>query len=216
MKKVLFVISAVLLLAACSKKEEKTDLSSNDSSARQSTVVQESDSAQSSSTVQNTSKSSSTEQEASTSTSESVDIEKREQEQKLEAYNNLDTPLKVLLATTLVDERAETPGLQGYGLGYNFSGPFLFVNINSGAGTGHPIIKLSFDDAFIYPVEGLVRNGPSQIDPYPVPTDPVSKVMLYEKYLNEKEKYDSSIPNVRISENLTEAYFDKLKVMIGQ
>lgn len=213
MKKVVFVISAVLLLAACSKKEEKTDLSSNDSSERQSTVVQESGT---SSTVQSTSKSSSTEQEISVSTSELVDIEKREQEQKLEAYNNLDTPLKVLLATTLVDERAETPGLQGYGLGYNFSGPFLFVNINSGAGTGHPIIKLSFDDAFIYPVEGLVRNGPSQIDPYPVPTDPVSKVMLYEKYLNEKEKYDSSIPNVRISENLTEAYFDKLKVMIGQ
>lgn len=213
MKKVVFVISAVLLLAACSKKEEKTDLSSNDSSARQSTVVQESGT---SSSVQSTSKSSSTEQEISVSTSESVDNEKREQEQKLEAYNNLDTPLKVLLATTLVDERAETPGLQGYGLGYNFSEPFLFVNINSGAGTGHPIIKLSFDDAFIYPVEGLVRNGPSQIDPYPVPTDPVSKVTLYEKYLNEKEKYDSSIPNVRISENLTEAYFDKLKGMIGQ
>ena len=217
MKKWLLIGCCAFFLTACTTKKEVKNANSIETTVTQHmTKAKESKEAKSSSSTNQTGKaSSSSESSGSSATSESVDLEKQQREEKLEAYNNLAVPLKVLLATTIVDERAETPGLVGYGLGYNFDGGFLFVQIGSGAGTGHPEIKLSYDNEAIYPIEGIVREGAAKINSFPVPTAPVSKIALYDKYLNEKEKYDSSLSHVQVSENMTEANFEKLKALIG-
>ena len=144
----------------------------------------------------------------STSTS-NTDVENRNNSDsdKIAEYNQLSVPLKVLLATTIVDKRAETPGLQGYTLYYNFDNNILFVQVNSGAGSGHPIIKLAYDDNSITPIEGIIDHGKN----FPVSTTPVSKKNLYDKYINNKEKYDESLTKVQLTNSLNESNYKRRK-----
>lgn len=81
----------------------------------------------------------------------------------INAYNELPLPLKVLLATTVVDERAMSPELLGYTLSYNFDGDVVLVNVHSGAGVGHPWFIMRFDSETITPIQGLVNILHSRI-----------------------------------------------------
>lgn len=202
------IFFSIFLLAACrqEKEEETKDSINNDTNLSQSD----------SSIVTNETTQSSTSLQTIVAT-ESKDIsDTMEREEKLVAYNNLETRLKVLLATTVVDQRAETDGLQGFTLNYNFDGSFLFVNLHSGVGVGHPIFKFSFDDTYIYPVEGIVSNDINTVEKSSVSTTPAGKEYLYDKYMNKKEKYDSAIENIQVNEELTNVNFENKKSLINE
>ncbi|MFK4567798.1 hypothetical protein [Enterococcus sp. UD-01] len=218
MKKGLLIVGSLFLLTACttSPKEAKTT-SSSESSEVTNTTKRTSDSSRSSAQTSAASKTSTTSQSQDSSTLETTQTETsetNEEEQKIASYNQLDLALKVLLATTIVDHRAETPGLQGFGLGYNFDGNYLFVQISSGAGVGHPLFKLAYDESAIYPLEEVVGITANEVENNVLSGEAVSKVVLYDRYLNEKEKYDSSISHVQESSFFTEAYFEKRKSFV--
>ncbi len=140
----------------------------------------------------------------------------QQQDNALDAYNNLDTSLKVLLAATTVDERATSPGLMGYYLNYNFDQDYLFVQVTSGAGSGHPVYMLKYDSDYITPIEGVVAMGAMGYDFADVDTNPVSKVDLYNRYLNAKDAYDSAISNIMESPYINMDNYQKMYESVGQ
>lgn len=134
----------------------------------------------------------------------------------IEAYNELSLPLKVLLATTTVDERAMTPELLGFNLYYNFDGDDLLVNIHSGAGVGHPWFIIQYDTETITPVQGTVYNGASGYEDVSVESSPISKIDLYNRYMESKESYDLAMKNVVEYPEMTISEYEKLRSSINQ
>ncbi len=108
----------------------------------------------------------------------------------------MDIALKVLLAATTVDERAMTPELLGFNLYYNFDGDTLLVNIHSGAGVGHPWYAIKYDKETITPVEGVVYNGSLGYEDAFVDPTSVSKIDLYNRYMESKQSYDLAVENI--------------------
>lgn len=129
-----------------------------------------------------------TQQDSAEDSSSSADI--------IKAYNELDIALKVLLATTTVDERAMTPELLGFNLYYNFDGDALLVNIHSGAGVGHPWYAIKYAKETITPVEGVVYNGSLGYEDAFVDPTSVSKIDLYNRYMESKQSYDLAVENI--------------------
>ena len=129
----------------------------------------------------------------------------------INAYNELPLPLKVLLATTVVDERAMTPGLQGFYLHYNLIGDDMLVNISSGAGSGHPWYIIRYDSETITPIQGVVYLGMSGYGDAPVDATPISKIDLYNRYMTSKESYDSALKNVTEYPEMTMAKYQEYR-----
>ena len=129
----------------------------------------------------------------------------------INAYNELPVPLKVLLATTVVDERAMTPGLQGFYLHYNFVGDDVLVNISSGAGSGHPWYIIRYDSETITPVQGVVYLGMSGYGDAPVATTPISKIDLYNRYMASQVSYDAALKNVTEYPEMTMAKYQEYR-----
>lgn len=134
----------------------------------------------------------------------------------IEAYNELPLPLKVLLATTTVDERAMSPELMGYTLNYNFDEENLLVNVHSGAGSGHPWFILQFDTETITPVNGVVAMGIDGYEEVLVDTTPISKIDLYNRYMGSKESYDLALENVSEYPEMTMTQYEELQSFIVQ
>lgn len=134
----------------------------------------------------------------------------------IEAYNELSLPLKVLLATTIVDERAMTPELLGFNLYYNFYEDGLLVNIHSGAGVGHTWFIIQYDTETITPVQGAVYNDASGYEDVSVESSPISKIDLYNRYMESKESYDLAIKNVVEYPEMTISEYEKLRSSINQ
>lgn len=129
----------------------------------------------------------------------------------INAYNELPVPLKVLLATTVVDERAMTPGLQGFYLHYNFVGDDVLVNISSGAGSGHPWYIIRYDSETITPVQGVVYLGMSGYGDVPVATTSISKIDLYNRYMASQVSYDAALKNVTEYPEMTMAKYQEYR-----
>ena len=129
----------------------------------------------------------------------------------INAYNELPVPLKVLLATTVVDERAMTPGLQGFYLHYNFVGDDVLVNISSGAGSGHPWYIIRYDSETITPVQGVVYLGMSGYGDAPVATTSISKIDLYNRYMASQVSYDAALKNVTEYPEMTMAKYQEYR-----
>lgn len=129
-------------------------------------------------------------------------------------YNELPVPLKVLLATTVVDERAMSPELLGYTLSYNFDGDVVLVNVHSGAGVGHPWFIMRFDSETITPMQGLVNMGMTGYEEVSVDTISVSKIDLYNRYIASKESYDLALKNVFEYPEMTLAKYEELRTYI--
>lgn len=132
----------------------------------------------------------------------------------INAYNELPVPLKVLLATTVVDGRAMSPELLGYTLAYNFDGDEVLVNVHSGAGVGHPWFIMRFDSETITPMQGLVNMGITGYEEVSVDTTSVSKIDLYNLYIASKESYDLALKNVFEYPEMTIAKYEELRSYI--
>ena len=132
----------------------------------------------------------------------------------INAYNELPLPLKVLLATTVVDERAMTPGLQGLYLNYNFVGDDMLVNISSGAGSGHPWYIIRYDSETVTPIQGVVYLGMSGYEDMKVDATPTSKIDLYNRYLASKASYDLALQKVSESPEMTMGKYEEYRSYI--
>lgn len=132
----------------------------------------------------------------------------------INAYNELPLPLKVLLATTVVDERAMSPELLGYTLSYNFDGDYVLVNVHSGVGVGHPWYIIQFDSEKITPIQGLVNMGMTGYEEVSVDMTSVSKIDLYNRYIASKESYDLALKNVFEYPEMTMAKYEELRSYI--
>lgn len=132
----------------------------------------------------------------------------------INAYNELPVPLKVLLATTVVDERAMSPELLGFTLSYHFDRNYVLVNIHSGVGVGHPWFILQFDSETITPIQGLVNMGMTGYEEVSVDMTSVSKIDLYNRYIASKESYDLALKNVFEYPEMTMAKYEELRSYI--
>ena len=132
----------------------------------------------------------------------------------INAYNELPLPLKVLLATTVVDERAMTPGLQGLYLHYNMHEDDVIVNISSGAGVGHPWYILQNDSETITPIQGVVYLGISGYEDATVDPTPISKIDLYDRYIASKQSYDLALKNVIEYPEMTMVKYEEMRSYI--
>ncbi|CZR06992.1 hypothetical protein SAMN05216375_13716 [Trichococcus ilyis] len=134
----------------------------------------------------------------------------------INAYNELSLPLRVLLVTTIVDERAMSPGLLGYTLAYNFDEEYLLVNVHSGAGVGHPWFVIRDDLDTVTPIQGLVYMGMSGYWDVEVDSTPVSKADLYNRYMESKDSYDLAVQNVFKLPEMTMVKYEELRSYHGQ
>ena len=137
-------------------------------------------------------------------------------DRNINAYNNLSLPLRMLLATTVVDERAMSPVLLGYTLAYNFDEEYLLLNSHSGAGVGHQWFIIRDDSNTITPIEGLVNMGTSGYRDVAVDSTPVSKADLYNRYMESKESYDLALQNVFKLPEMTMVKYEELRSYNGQ
>ncbi|MGA9517917.1 MAG: hypothetical protein WBV27_03960 [Trichococcus sp.] len=137
-------------------------------------------------------------------------------DRNINAYNNLSLPLRMLLATTVVDERAMSPVLLGYTLAYNFDEEYLLLNSHSGAGVGHQWFIIRDDSNTITPIEGLVNMGTSGYRDVAVDSTPVSKADLYNRYMESKDSYDLALQNVFKLPEMTMIKYEELRSYSGQ
>lgn len=134
----------------------------------------------------------------------------------INAYNGLSLPLRMLLATTVVDERAMSPVLLGYTLAYNFDEEYLLLNSHSGAGVGHQWFIIRDDSDTVTPIEGLVNMGTSGYRDAEVDSTPVSKADLYNRYMESKDSYDLASQNVFRLPEMTMIKYEELRSSNGQ
>lgn len=148
---------------------------------------------------------------------QAIDSEVEESsEDVLEAYNNLDEPLKALLAATIVDERAMSPELEGYYFSYNFDEEYLLTHITSGAGSGHPWFILQYDTTTLMPVGGVYIAGSSNYGDSPVVPITTSKIDLYKRYMESKNSYDIAAEKATKDPEMTMMFYRELRSLINE
>ncbi|MCA6774789.1 hypothetical protein [Enterococcus mundtii] len=124
------------------------------------------------------------------------------------AFDSLPEEIRILLITREVDKRAATEELNGFHLRYNLDQGFLYSQVHSGAGSGHPVFEFVATTAFIVPSRSYVSECAGTIIKQVKLCDPISKWFLYEKYLNDKDNILSSISKIGRMSNLDKNYFD--------
>lgn len=154
--------------------------------------------------------------EATKAKTEEEALHQESRDRTINAYNGLSLPLRMLLATTVVDGRAMSPGLLGYTLAYNFDEEYLLVNVHSGAGVGHPWFIIRDDSDTVTPIEGLVYMGISGYQDTAVDPTPVSKADLYNRYMESKDSYDLALQNVFKFPEMTMLKYEELRSYNGQ
>ncbi|MGX7394248.1 outer membrane protein assembly factor BamD [Carnobacterium mobile] len=153
---------------------------------------------------------------ADTEADKKNEVAAEEPSDPIEAYNELDQSLKVLLATTTVDERAMSPNLEGYNLYYNFDEGYLLTNVHSGVGSGHPWFIIEYDESTITPVEGVVyMGGGTNYDDVSLDSSPISKKDLYNRYINSKDSYDAAVEKVDEVSEMTMSQYEEMRSYIN-
>src|SRR5699024_1487027 len=133
--------------------------------------------------------------------------------EKLDAYNNLPLYVKIQLIAEIVDYRAYPEGNKrlkerGYVIGYYVNSDSVYLQVGSGSGVGHPVYFLNYDNEVVIPREGVARVSASE---YEIISDmnssEVSKEVLYDNYVANKEVYDNGREEVTERENMKK-YFE--------
>ena len=92
----------------------------------------------------------------------------------------------------------------------------MLVNVHSGAGVGHPWFIIQFDSETITPIQGLVNMGMSGYEDVTVDATPISKIDLYNRYMESKDSYDLALKNVFERPEMTMAQYEKLRSYIKE
>lgn len=126
------------------------------------------------------------------------------------AYDSLDTKVKMLLITRNVDRRAYQPKLQGFHLRYNIDGGFMYSQIHSGVGTGHPIFEFAETKSHVIPSRSFVsQTAGTIIEKVDISSfGPIPKWYLYKLYLGNEENILDSLDRIRLIDYFTKQYFE--------
>lgn len=121
------------------------------------------------------------------------------------AYDSLDPKVKMLLITRNVDRRAYHPKLEGFHLRYNIDGGFMYSQIHSGVGSGHPVYEFIENQFYIIPTRAYVSQTAGTIieDVSVTNINPIPKWYLFKLYIDDVDNIGLSLEKVARYEDLT-------------
>lgn len=152
----------------------------------------------------NSSSFSSTSEILSTADSSKKDSSKKQ-------FDELSQEIKLVLMADIVDSRVkEYPNLEGLTLYYFVDNSDLYLQITSGAGTGHPIYKLLINDNGMTPTQGVCYLGIKGYEEVDIDNQLVPKETLFKNYTHDKSNFDNSAKKVQKSENLKEIFNEQM------
>lgn len=209
MKRILVGLVGLLIFTGCTRQNNEEQDSSLETKETLETTSESSSTAATSQSGDKASTSTSTSQSSSESEETTTSTIEDKQAQQLAEYNDLPENIKVWLATTTVDERAEVTSFRDY-IYYNFDQDHLIVNLTSGAGIGHPIFLIDYDEKFIYPVDSFVivdQSAEAIYEHAPMDTTPVSKIDLLQVYKENQAAFDAGEERVLRNDEFTLSSF---------
>lgn len=142
------------------------------------------------------------------------DSSPQNKESNSEKFESLPMDTQVALLTPYYDERGGPQNISE-GLGsilYGMEESFIFIQVHSGAGVGHPVYRIERRGDTFYPVDGVLNMG---ISGYEVTDPPQVSVTIDEimaDYENNPALYDASAANTD-ADQFDLASFNQMKVL---
>ena len=127
---------------------------------------------------------------------------------QVEQFDALTPPLQVLLMLSAADQRANTPGLEGFYMAYNFDQDYIYGQIHSGAGTGHPVYEFTTNQNYVIPTRGASYIGFNQVYTLNIP-QLLPKWELYQKYQQQKGSFDAALDKFVHNANYDKEWYDQ-------
>lgn len=129
--------------------------------------------------------------------------------EKVLAFDSLDSKIKSLLIGIFVDSRNLDAKLSGYHLRYNQNSGFIYCQIHSGVGSGHPVYELADTVAFVSPVRAYAAmSAGTVIETVDFDKSPIEKTKLYDFYLSNKNSFKDVIDRIIRVPEMTKKVFD--------
>ena len=126
-------------------------------------------------------------------------------------FDALSQELKVILMADTVDSRVKDyPNLEGLTLYYTIDDKDIYLQITSGAGTGHPIYKLLMGAEGVTPTQGVCYLGINGYDEVEVNNELISIENLLQTYNQNKTSFDNATNKVQPMDNLKELFDEQI------
>lgn len=135
-------------------------------------------------------------------------------ESNSEKFESLPMDTQVALLTPYYDERGEPKRISEgmYFILYGLDENFTFIQVHSGAGTGHPVYMIERQGDTFNPVDGVINMGMSGYEVTDPPQVSVSIDELMADYENNPALYDASAANTD-ADQFDLASFNQMKVL---
>lgn len=136
--------------------------------------------------------------------------------EKVLAFDSLDNGIKSLLMTITIDPRQLDTKLLGYHLRYNKNSGFIYCQVHSGVGGGHPVYEFTETTAFV----SLVRvyatvSAGTIVENVDLDRTPIEKVNLYDLYLPNQSNIKEIADKIIKVPEMTKTVFDMNYNRIG-
>lgn len=131
-----------------------------------------------------------------------------------EKFESLPTDTQVALLTPYYDERGKPQRISEgmYFILYGLEENFIFIQVHSGAGTGHPVYMIERQGDTFKPVDGVINMGVSGFEVIAPPQVNVTIDDLMTDYENAPDLYDASAANTD-ADQFDFASFNQMKVL---
>ncbi|WP_404337954.1 hypothetical protein [Planococcus rifietoensis] len=142
------------------------------------------------------------------------DSSPQNKESNSEKFELLPMDTQVALLTPYYDERGGPQSISE-GLGsilYGIEESFIFIQVHSGAGVGHPVYRIERQGNTFYPVDGVINMGISGYEVTDPPQVSVTIDELMDDYENNPALYDASAANTN-ADQFDLASFNQMKVL---
>lgn len=129
--------------------------------------------------------------------------------EKVLAFDSLDNDIKSLLMAIAVDPRELDTKLLGYHLRYNRDSGFIYCQVHSGVGGGHPVYEFIDTMAFVSPVRAYATvSAGTLVENVELDRTPIEKNKLYDLYLSNKNSIKDAIDKIIRVPEMTKTVFD--------
>ena len=138
-------------------------------------------------------------------------------ESNSEKFDSLSRDTQVTLLTPYYDERGGPQSISE-GLGsilYGMEENFIFIQVHSGAGVGHPVYRIERQGDTFYPIDGVINMGISGYEVTDPPQVSVTIDELIADYENNPALYDASAANID-ADQFNLASFNQMKVLVEE
>lgn len=132
----------------------------------------------------------------------------------IETFESLPVGTQIALLTPYYDERGDPQNIiDGMFVMYGVEDSFIFLQVHSGAGSGHPVYMIERKGNTFYPVDGVVSMGVSGYEEAPPPQVSVTIDDLMADYERNPDLYDEAATHTEPNKfDLTS--FNELKEMV--